>query len=166
VLYENVSWAPALAVLADDDETAVPIGDIDPLESTVMSDIALSKPLGSAAVGPGTLLLAEAYDDGWTATANGKELPHGRAFGFTNSFTQGTRAEASIEHTGDSRRTGVLLLQLALWVVAVTWWLWGRSKEPRLQQLGVRVRTDREERRERRRPFEEIDLGEEFWEST
>jgi hypothetical protein len=161
VLYENLSWAPASAVLPNADDITVPIGDVDPLESTVKTDISSSAPLGGAAIRPGTLLLAEAYDDGWTATADDKPLPHGRAFGFTNSFTLGRRADATVEHTGGSRRTGVLLLQVALWVVAVTWWLWGRSKQPK-----VRVRTDRQERRERRRPFEEIDLGEEFWETT
>ncbi len=159
VLYENLSWAPARAVLPNVDDGAVPIGDVDPLESTVKTDISRSVRLGTAPLGPGTLLLAEAYDDGWTATTDGKALPHGRAFGFTNSFTLGRRVGATVEHTGESRRTGLLLLQVALWVVAVTWWLWGRSKQPK-----VRVRTDREERRERRRPFEEIDLGEEFWE--
>jgi len=160
VLYENLSWAPARAVLPADGADEVPIGDVDPLDSTVRTDLDGATRVGNAPVGPGTLLLAEAYDDGWSATARGKTLPHGRAFGFTNSFTQNARGEVSFSHSGQSRRYGLLLLEAALWVVAVTWWLWGRTKKSK-----VRVRTDREERRERRRALEEIDFGDdEFWE--
>jgi hypothetical protein len=159
VLYENLSWAPARSVVAADGATSVPIGDVDPLVSTARTDLEAAKRVGSGPVGPGTLLLAEAYDDGWSATARGKTLPHGRAFGFTNSYTLGARAEATFEHSGQSRRSGLLMLEAALWIVVVTWWFRGRTKRPK-----VRVRTDRQERRERRRGFEELELGDEFWE--
>jgi hypothetical protein len=159
VLYENLSWVPARAVVAEKGTDPVPIGDVDPLSSTARTNLDSAQRVGRAPVGPGTLLLAEAYDEGWSATARGKALPHGRAFGFTNSFTLDAKAGASFEHSGQSRRYGLLFIESALWIVAITWWFRGLTKRPK-----VRERTDREERRERKRAFDELELGDEFWE--
>jgi hypothetical protein len=137
----------------------VPIGDVDPLESTVRVDLENARPVRGGSVAPGTLLLAEAFDDAWSATVGDEALPQGRAFGFTNAFTHDTRGAVTFGHSGQSGRYGVLLLQAGMWVAALTWWAWGRRKTAK-----VRVRPHREERRERRRIEEELDFGEDFWE--
>lgn len=161
VLYENLSWAPAQAVVADDATVEVPVGDVDPLQSSDRTELAGTTPVGSEPVGPGTLLLAEAYDDGWSATAAGNELPHERAFGFTNAFTLDKRTVASFSHSGKAQRLGLLVFELGLWVVAVVWWFRGRSKQPK-----VRVQSVREERRVRRLAIEDVDYSDDaFWEN-
>ncbi|MEX2267995.1 MAG: glycosyltransferase [Acidimicrobiia bacterium] len=160
VLYENLAWVPARAIVAADNSDPVPIGGVDPLRSAVRVDLARARPVRGGSVKPGTLLLAEAYDDGWSARVDDTDLPHGRAFGYTNAFTHEARGGVSFRHSGQSRRYGLLLFQAALWVVALTWWAWGRRKLAK-----VRVRPHREERRERRRIQEEIDFGDaDFWE--
>jgi hypothetical protein len=159
VLYENLAWIPARAVAVENDSDPVPIGAVDPLQSTVRVDLENARPVRGGPVPPGTLLLAEAFDDGWSATAGDEALPQGRAFGFTNAFTHDTSGAVTFSHSGQSGRYGVLLLQAGMWVAALTWWAWGRRTTSK-----VRVRPHREERRERRRLEEELDFGEEFWE--
>ena len=159
VLYENLAWIPARAVVPENNADAVPVGAVDPLQSTVRVDLEDARPVRRGAVVPGTLLLAEAFDDGWSATVGGAALPQGRAFGFTNAFSHDDRGAVTFNHSGQSRRYGVLLLQAGVWVAALTWWAWGRRTTSK-----VRVRPHREERRERRRVEKELDFGEDFWE--
>lgn len=164
VLYENLSWAPAESVLPADEDDTVPIGDVEPLASAVPIDLEAAEPLTEGrGAPPGTLLLAEAFDDAWSARAGERSLPHGRAFGYTNAFTLDARETVSFEHSGGSRRSGLLLFQAALWVVALTWWGWGRRR----RSTRARPRTPREEREERRRRVDVLDLADtddDFWE--
>jgi GT2 family glycosyltransferase len=161
ILYENLSWVPARGVVGQNARVSVPIGDVDPLRSSVSVDLTRAK-AAEGSTPAGTLLLAEGYDEGWSATVDGRALPHGRAFGYTNAFTNDQRGEVVFEHSGAPRRQGLLLVQAALWIAAITWWSWGRRKAAKR-----RVRAPREERRERRRPVDDFELGDDdFWEGA
>ena len=73
---------------------------------------------GAHLSGPGTVLLAEAYDGGWSATAGGKTLPHGHAFGFTNSFTlDAERRGDARAHRASRGAIGCSSFEAALWIV-------------------------------------------------
>lgn len=163
VLYENQSWAPARAVLTGGRADDVPADSADPLRAAAAVDLSAARPLMPGAEPPGTVLLAEAYDDGWSASAGDGTLDHARSFGFTNSWTLPARAAVTISHDGQTRVYGLLVLELALWIGAIAWWTRGRRREPR-------VREPRERRAERapRRDFiaDLADLGDDldFWE--
>jgi len=158
VLFENLSWAPIQTVLPDEE---VPVGDVDPLVSAVPVDLSKAKPVREGREArAGTLLLAEAFDDGWSASVGDEPLPHGRAFGATNAFTHPVDGAVWFQYSGGSRRGGVLLFQAALWIAAVTWWSWGRRKAGK-----TRVRVLREEPRPRRQPVDDLEFDDDFWET-
>jgi GT2 family glycosyltransferase len=155
VLYENQSWAPARAQTDAD----VPTGVVDPLRSAAATDLTGAKPIHSTPVSAGTSLLAEAHDDGWSASAGDKTLAHERAFGFTNAWKLPDDGVVSFQHDGQTKRYGLLGLELALWVVALVWWSRGRRAAAR-----TRASRSREERRRQDALFES--LGDDFWEDV
>ena len=149
VLFENQSWAPARAVVQ---RRSVPSGAVDPLRSATAVNLSGATPLLDAPTVPGTALLAEAFDAGWIATSGGSTLPHTRAFGYTNGWTVTTRGSVAVDHGGQTKRLLLVLLEIALWVVAIVWWARGRR-----QSTQARVRRDRELEREERSRGQTLD---------
>ena len=121
-------------------------------------DLAGAPPLTTQPSPPGTVLLAERFDAGWSASAAGKDLSHAEAFGFANSWALPERAKVELAHDGQAQRGGLLALEAAVWVIAIVWWGRGRRRESR-----VREHRDREERRRAQFDFADFD-DEDFWE--
>ena len=124
VLYENQSWGPAQALVAQ----KVPAGDVAPLPSAVRTDLSEAVPIGERAVPAGTALLAEAFDAGWSARGGGRALAHERAFGWVNGWEHPRSSTVSFAHDGQGRRYALLAGELVLWLVAALWWCRGRSR--------------------------------------
>lgn len=164
VLYENLSWAPARALVPEPRASEIPTGDVDPLRAAAGVDLAGARPLGSAPVPAGSVLLAEAFDAGWSATANGTALDHQLGFGVINVFPTPERAEVQLSHDGQGRVYLLLAIELALWVAALVWWSRGRRAGAR--ERHERQRSERRAR-EHRDFFDDLTaLGDdvEFWE--
>jgi GT2 family glycosyltransferase len=164
VLYENLSWAPARALVPEPRAAEVPTGAVDPLAAAARVDLAGARPIGDQPVPPGTALLAEAFDDGWSATGGGQSLEHEVGFGVTNAFPTSERSEVKFSHDGQGRVYLLLLIELVLWAAAIFWWSRGRRSAARERHERVRV-----ERRERERHDFLDDLAAlgddvEFWE--
>ena len=149
VLFENQSWAPARSVVQG---PPVPAGAFDPLRSSAATNLAGATPLGRGSTAPGTALLAEAFDAGWGATSGGSTLRHSRAFGYTNGWTVASRGSVTIAHDGQTKRYLLVLLEGALWVLAIVWWSRGRRRSTQ-----ERVRRDREIEREERTRSQTLD---------
>jgi hypothetical protein len=124
VVYENQSWAPARALT----EREVPGGDVEPLSSAARTDLVGAVPVGDAPVPEGTALLAEAFDEGWSADGQGTALTHQRAFGWVNGFVHPDTGAVTFSHDGQGRRYALLAGELVLWVVALVWWSRGRGR--------------------------------------
>jgi GT2 family glycosyltransferase len=134
VVYQNESWAPARA-LTDVD---VPTGPVAPLPNAAKTDLVGATPLGSAPVPAGTALLAEAFDDGWSATGDGEELAHTSAFGWTNAWEHPAQGSIEIAHDGQGQRYLLLGAELVVWIVALVWWSRGRSRERSARRARLR----------------------------
>lgn len=137
VIYKNESWAPARATTTVD----VPTGAVAPLPSAATTDLVGAELLGDEPVPAGTALLAEAFDDGWSATGDRRALEHGAAFGWVNAWEHPDEATVAISHDGQGRRYLLLGVELVAWIVALVWWTRGRGRE-----RGARLERLRQER--------------------
>jgi hypothetical protein len=147
VLYENAAWVPSESILAGRDD-ALPEDPGDPLRE--MAETMLT---GAASVGPtpvpaGTLLLSEAFDEGWHADADDTQLESRRAFGLVNQFALGEEATVGFDHDGQGRRFALIAAQVALWLVAIAWWARGRRRGPRPRVERARRERERASRRD------------------
>lgn len=147
VIYQNESWAPARAVT----KGGVPTGAVAPLPSAVSTDLVGAEPLGDEPVPAGTALLAEAFDDGWSATGEGRELEHGAAFGWVNGWKVPAPGTVAISHDGQGRRYVLLGVELLLWIGALVWWTRGRGRARSAR--AARLRRERLERASRPSDF-------------
>ena len=111
------------------------------------------------------MLWFEAYDAGWQAHAGGTTLPHQPAFGVTNQFRLSTRAAVTIAHTGQTRRYGLVAIEVLLWLLALAWWGRGRRRSAANEERDARRVAARIAREERRRGFADpLESDVEFWE--
>ncbi len=149
VVYENQSWAPARAVVTGPKAGAVPKGPVDPLHSAARTDLIGAKPVGGDGPVPaGTVLLADAFADGWHAEGPNGPLPHSAGFGYVNSWASPSSGTLSITHDGQGVRYALLAGELVLWLLAIAWWSRGRLRD-RSERAAV-VRHERLERPPRR----------------
>ena len=163
VLYENQSWSPARAIVTARRADDVRTDSSDPLRAAAAVDLAGTRRLDNGPTRPGTVLLAEAYDKGWSATSDGRTLTHGRAFGFTNSWELPARGVVEVAHDGQGTTYALFALEAVLWIAALVWWARGR-RAARARTRRVRAEHDRE--RKQTDFFEdlsEVNAGE-FWE--
>jgi GT2 family glycosyltransferase len=113
-------WVPRIALV--DDEVAASVatrGDV-PADADVRPLRALEpgRYRGSASF-PGTLLVAERADDGWTATADGRRLP--RTDGATPRFEEvAENATVELLHTGGVARSFAVTGQLLVLLLAIS----------------------------------------------
>ncbi|HEY8217174.1 MAG TPA: hypothetical protein VIH82_08570, partial [Acidimicrobiia bacterium] len=147
LIYENRAWAPARALTTSD----VPSGSVAPLRSAVRTDLARARPVGDKPVAPGTLLLAEAYDGGWTADGGGRTLAHLRAFGWVNGWQHPNLSTVQFAHDGQGARYAALAGELILWLAVIAWWSRGRARARATQR--EHVRRERVERAPRATDF-------------
>ena len=163
VVYENQSWAPARAVVAGRDADAVPTGAVDPLRSAARTDLVGAKPIGGDAPVPaGTVLLADAFADGWHAKGLSGALPHEAGFGYLNSWVNRRVGAVSITHDGQRLRYALLAGEVVLWLVALAWWSRGRRGD-RVERADA-VRRERIERQPRRTDVSELVFDDDdFW---
>ena len=166
VLYENQSWIPARAVVTGSGADEVPVDSPDPLEAAAAVDLAGARRLGGT-VPAGTVLLGEAFDDGWSAASGGRTLEHERAFGWTNGWPLASRGQVSVAHSGQGTTYVLLALQLLLWIAGLVWWTRGRRKA-RIETRAARTERRRREREPKSDFFEDLSLAndDDFWEQV
>jgi len=164
VVYENLSWAPARALVPEPRSSEIPTGDVDPLRAAAGIDLAGARSIGDAPVPPGTALLAEAFDTGWSATGTGGTLDHQLGFGVTNAFSTTERGEVELAHDGQGRVYLLLAIELALWVAALVWWSRGRRADARDRHEQQRVERSARARRDFLDDLAELGDDVEFWE--
>jgi GT2 family glycosyltransferase len=170
VLYENTAWFPGRGVA--DEGAEVPTGDRAPIPAALRTDLAGEvTPLGDAPAGPGQVVDAQAYDDAWKATVDGRPLRHAVGFGWANTWALPDRGEVALSFTDQRPTTLMIAGQAVLWlVVAVIGWTGrrrrlrvdtapGRSRAQRREAAELR-RQARDEARDRRRRDE---LDDDFW---
>jgi len=165
-LYENQAWFPGRTVVRGR-RASVPARPRDPARAATAADLSGSPPLGSRAAGPGTALWFEAYDGGWHAEQGGAGLTHQPAFGTTNQFRLPSHAPVTISHTGQAHAYELVAIEIALWLLALAWWLWGRGSAPGPDRAARRAaaRAAREERRHGR-DDDDLPSDVEFWEQA
>jgi hypothetical protein len=134
LIFENRAWGPARALTTVD----VPSGAVAPLLSAVRTDLSRARPVGDAPIPPGTVLLSEAYDDGWSATGDGRTLVHERAFGWVNGWQHESLSAVALVHDGQGIRYAAILGELVLWIAVLVWWARGRGRERAVQRARVR----------------------------
>jgi hypothetical protein len=124
VVYENRAWAPARASTTRD----VPSGAVPPLPTAVRTDLSRARPVGDGIIPPGTVLLAEAYDTGWSATGDERTLEHLRAFGWVNAWRHPDVSTVAFVHDGQGVRYAAIAGELVLWIAVLAWWARGRGR--------------------------------------
>ena len=121
-VYENTSWGPARALLPD--RLTGPI----PTSLGAGVDLAGSVPVlpgdgPTKFTGPipsaGTVLLAEAPSPNWRLAVGGGAAPRQDAYGVANAYRPDQAGDGTLRYRTPVLRYGLLLLQLALWVLAV-----------------------------------------------
>jgi GT2 family glycosyltransferase len=120
-LYENRAWIPGAAVLPP---RAAPRGEVAPLPEA-LADGVVRPVLDGRRVRAGTVVWSEAYAGAWQASSDGRELPHGRVFGWANGYELSRRGTVSFEFANQWWRYPVVVLELALVIGA--WLLWRGS---------------------------------------
>jgi hypothetical protein len=134
LIYENRAWAPARASTTRD----VPSGEVSPLLSAVRTDLSRARSVGDRLIPPGTVLLAEAYDDGWSATGNERTLAHVRAFGWVNGWQHPDVSTVAFAHDGQGVRYAAIAGELVLWIAVLVWWARGRGRQRAAQRADMR----------------------------
>src|SRR5205085_12635757 len=126
LLYENVAWAPARAVL--------PAGAVDASHSTRPAsagsvDLAGADPALLKAHGPQSftgplgagqeVLFAESTTGRWDLKVGGKKAAHRTAFGWANAYTAGAHGTGSLHYRTPVSRYLALVVALVLWALAI-----------------------------------------------
>jgi len=131
IVYENEHWTPRLTVV--DPASVADAPAADPLATATRVDLsggeAVHGPLSATRpAGPGTLLWAEAADDGWRAASGGSALARQDAFGWTNAFDLEARGRVDVSFDGG---VNLVYAQIVVWlaVVAVWWRARPRARE-------------------------------------
>jgi len=170
-LYQNTAWFPAVGVATADAD--IPTGDVAPIPAALSTNLAGSvKPLGNRAV-DGQVLLSEAFDDHWRATASKSRARHHESFGWANQFAP-TVGTVALDYTDQRSTTLMVLGQGVLWlIVLIVAWRGRRTRvrlgpepepEPEARQLRrERAQQRREQRAEERDRMRREELDDDFW---
>jgi hypothetical protein len=124
VVYENLAWVPALAIVPPESAESVPTGDVDPATAALRADIEGVEPVlgprhATEDAGPGRLLWAEGYDDGWSATQRGEELAHLRSHGWANAWDVPGSGPIDVSFDGGLARPALVVVEVLLWAGAL-----------------------------------------------
>jgi hypothetical protein len=126
VVFQNEAWIPIRSMVTDDAE--VPTKAADPMRAAASVDLSGATSIGRGTIDPGTVLFGEAYDRGWSATANGATLAHAPALGVTNSWKLSKAGVVSISHDGQGLRWLLVVAEVSAWIVVLVWWSRGRKR--------------------------------------
>ena len=171
VLYQNTAWFPAVGVAAAD--TDVPTGDVAPIPAALAAPLAGSvAPLKDRPV-DGQVLLSQAFDEHWRATASESTPRHHESFGWANQFAP-TVGTVDLDYTEQRTTTLLVIGQGVLWLIVliVAW----RGRRPRVR-LGPepdplpearrlrreRAQERRQQRAEERERMRREELDDDFW---
>jgi GT2 family glycosyltransferase len=131
-VYENVSWGPGRALLADGAVAAIRSG------TDVGADLAGSQPVlpGSGPVrfggplpGAGTVFLAESPSGRWELTVDGRKAGRVDAFGAANAFTVPQPGSAQLRYRTPIIRYPLAVAPFLLWAGAANL-LWRTRRRP------------------------------------
>jgi hypothetical protein len=109
----------------------------------------------------GTVLWAEAFDSHWTASANGSDLGHVEAFGWSNGYRLEKAGSVEIAYTDQWQRWALLGGSLVIWLFVV--WRWRRTRVRRPRRRATETERARRERRSRPDPLAEVLDEDAFW---
>jgi len=171
VLYQNTAWFPSVGVAPEDAD--IPTGDVAPIPAALSTSLADSvKPLTDRPV-DGQVVLSQAFDDHWRATASESKPRHHESFGWANQFGP-TVGRVDVDYT-DQRTTTLLVIgQSVLWLIVVIVAWRGRRGRVRLgpepepvpesrQLRRERAQQRREQRAEERDRMRREELDDDFW---
>jgi hypothetical protein len=171
VLYQNTAWFPAVGVAPD--EAEVPTGDVAPIPAALATNLSGTvKPLTDRPV-DGQVVLSQAFDDHWRATASESKARHRESFGWANQFgpTVGT---VDVDYTDQRATTLMVAGQGVLWLIVLIVAWRGRRRRVRLgpepdpvpearQLRRERALQRREQRAEERDRMRREELDDDFW---
>jgi hypothetical protein len=132
-VYRNTSWAPIRTEL---EGSAVDAASKSPyFDSAAASDLSGLPPAltdhsgyatASGNVNDGSVVyLANASSDRWSMAVNGRVVPRSKAFGWANQFTIDQGGSAKLHFNTPMSRYGLLVIQVALWALALRrLWRW------------------------------------------
>ncbi|HSL75148.1 MAG TPA: glycosyltransferase [Ilumatobacteraceae bacterium] len=124
-VFENRAWLPTSALLQG---AAAESSEAAGRETLVRSDLSEATPVFvgvdqfEAAVDdlePGVVHLAVPFDDRWTLSVNGENIPARRAFGETTAFDVETGGVGRLQYDSPMTRLLLVFVQAALWIVAL-----------------------------------------------
>ena len=120
VVYENAAWGPGRARLAATrpDPDTVAAGDLknsDPVLVDASSPLSFHGDLDKG----DTVFFSEAASGNWRLRAGGVAATRQRALGFANAFTVRKSGRATLRYRTPLFRPAIVLLEAALWVLAI-----------------------------------------------
>ena len=120
-LYENRAWSPQGAVVP---KRRIPVGEADQFGPTIGSRA--PRPVRDGVKVPaGAILWSQSYDGAWSASSNGRALPHREVLGWANGYTLDRPGSVSFAYGDQWLRYPALLIELGL--VAGAFLLWRGS---------------------------------------
>jgi hypothetical protein len=173
VLYQNTAWFPSVGVAPAD--AHVPTGTVAPIPAALSTSLAGDvKPLTDRPA-DGQVLLAQAYDDHWRATASKSKPRHHQSFGWANQFAPAA-GSVDVDYTDQRPTTLMVAGQGVLWLIVLVAAWRGRRKRVRLgpepepepdpearQRRRERAQQRREARAEERDRMRREELDDDFW---
>ena len=138
-IYSNDAWIPRRGVVPAGTDVSAPAGEGLAVAARSDAGTVAQGVSGSVhasdAVGPGTVLWAEAANEGWHARASGSSLTRSDAFDWTNAFALPERASVGIRFHASLLVRLLVLLDVVIWIVALV--AWQRTRPPRARARGV-----------------------------
>ena len=126
IVYANDAWIPRRAVVPEDTSVDATSGSgfaVAAASTAPAVARGIAGPLHrSVPIGPGTLLWAEAADNGWRASAPGLNLVRTNAFAWTNAFVLPAHAAVGIHYAGGGLHRVVIAIEVLCWLAAIAVW--------------------------------------------
>jgi hypothetical protein len=134
IVYENTSWLPgrvalsaAAAEAAGRTVSATPSADLAGAPVLRRHDGPLR--WSGSVDGDSVVHVAEAASPGWQLEVDGKGMPRRKSFGFANAYDVDAAGSATLRYRPALSHYAAILLELGLWVFAVTRaWQWRRAE--------------------------------------
>jgi GT2 family glycosyltransferase len=120
-LYENRAWIPQGAAVP---KRRIPVGEADQFGPTIGARTPTAVRDG-VRVPAGAILWSQSYDGAWSASSNGRTLPHREVLGWANGYTLDRPGPVSFSYGDQWLRYPALLVELGL--VAGAFLLWRGS---------------------------------------
>jgi GT2 family glycosyltransferase len=124
VIYQNDEWVPFRAQLTAPASTAsTRQGSAELLDLDLSGSLPVLQPAGAASwsgdVAAGDVFVSTRSEPGWSMRVDGQAAPKRPAFGWAEAFTVSAPGRAELRYSTPLFRRGLVLLQVALWAVAL-----------------------------------------------